>query len=101
MKTIALIIACTFFTSQSADAGAIKEVYTKAQDEIAHYYLAGGEWDLIKVSNIDFAYEESIEFVTLSAKATLKNIGTGKLAIETCLVTFIEDNFELHAINCF
>lgn len=101
MKTIALIAACTLFGIGPAHAGAIKDVHAKAQDEIAHYYLAGGEWELIKVSKMNFLYEESVEFITVSARTTLQGITNGRLATENCLVTFIEDNLELHAINCF
>lgn len=101
MKIAALFLACTFLASSPLHAGAVKEVYTNAQEEIETYYLSGGEWELLKVSEMDFAYKESIEFITLSAKTTIKNVNSGKIAKETCLVTFIEENLEFYAITCF
>ncbi len=101
MKIIALFLACTFLLSSPLQAGAVKEVYTSAQEEIEMYYLSGGEWELLKISHMDFAYKESVEFITLSAKTTIKHFNTGKIAKETCLVTFIEEDLQLYAINCF
>lgn len=101
MKIAALFLSITFFLSTQLHAGAVKEVYTSAQEEIETYYISGGEWELLKVSDMNFAYKESIEFITLSAKTTIKNINTAKTMKETCLVTFIKEDLQFYAIACF
>lgn len=101
MKIITLFLACTFFITSSLQAGAVKEVYTSAQEEIGLYYQAGGEWELLKISQMEFIYKESSEFITLTANTTIRNFNTGKVAKENCIVTFVEKNLELYGINCF
>ena len=101
MKIITLTLACILSFSATLQAGAVKEIYSNAQEEIEMYYMTGGEYKLLKISNLDFVDRESNEFITLSAKTTIQNISTNKFHKETCLVTFSEHNLEFHTINCF
>lgn len=100
MKIIATLMTFALLVTSSAQA-IEREVYVNVRHQVENYYAATGEWNLVKVKKIEHIKDCSLEFVLLSAKAHIKNTRTGRSLTETCLVTFIADDGEFFAINCF
>jgi hypothetical protein len=103
MKLLAYFLACLLILSNTTDAeaGAVKEIYTNVEEEIANYYLASGEWELTKIERMEFMKSENQKYILVSAKTRIRNINSDKKTKESCLLSFIEDNTALHSINCF
>lgn len=103
MKILAYFLACLLILSNTTDAeaGGVKEIYTNVEEEITNYYQAGGEWALTKIDKMEFMNSESAEYILVSAKTRIRNLNTGKKTKESCLLSFVQDNSELHSINCF
>lgn len=103
MKLLAYFLACLLILSNTTDAeaGAIKEIYTNVEEEIANYYQAGGEWELTKIDRMEFTNSASDEFILVSAKTRIRNLNSGKKTKESCLLSFVQDSTAFHSINCF
>lgn len=103
MKLLAYFLACLLVLSNSTDAeaGGVKEIYINVEEEISHYYQADGMWNLEKIDRMEFVHSESAEFIFVSARTKVRNINTGGIKKENCLLSFIRENSEFHSINCF
>lgn len=100
MKLLATLTTFLFLITSNAPAfDSVLQANVRSQVE--NYYAATGDWSLIKVKNIKQVEVDSLEFLLMSAKAHIQDINTGKNFTETCLVTFIQQNNEFYAINCF
>lgn len=103
MKILAYFLACLLILSNTTDAeaGGVKEIYTNAEEEIAHYYQSGGVWELMRIDSMEFVNSESAEYILVSAKTRIKNVNTGKKTKENCLLSFVQETTDFHTINCF
>jgi hypothetical protein len=103
MKLLAYFLVCLLILSNTTDAeaGAVKEIYTNAEEEIANYYQAGGEWELTTIERMEFTNSTSEKFILVSAKTRIRNLNSGKQTKESCLLSFVQDNTSFHSINCF
>lgn len=103
MKFLAYFLTCLLILSNTTDAEAAggKELYTSAEEEITHYYLTDGMWELEKINRMEFVHSESREFIFVSARTKIRNLQTGGIKKENCLLSFIYENGEFHSINCF
>lgn len=101
MKFLAsILLACSLFIP-NLNAKEIHEAYASVFEEIENYYHSSGQWELLKVSEIELVPADSIDYVLISAKTTIRNTHTGIGASEICLLSFTERNYDLYSINCF
>ena len=100
MKFIAALFTFALITT-SAHAEFRKDLYESATEEIQNYYSASGDWSVTKIKNLEEVDANSREFFIVKAKVQIQNANTTKLRNQTCLVTFVRDNYEFYGINCF
>lgn len=103
MKFLAYFLACLLILSNTTDAEAAApgEIYSNVESEIAFFYSAGGLWLFQGIDRAEFTYSKNGEYIFVNAKTRIKNLNTGKRKKETCLLSFIQHDTELHSINCF
>lgn len=101
MKLIATLLTFIFIATASVQAGSMKEIYTSVNEEIEFYYQAAGDWAVVKVSEMRFIPSDNPDYVIISAKATVRNMLSGRGVTETCLLTYKAQDLEFQTINCF
>ncbi len=100
MKNV--ILAVLFLTlSAQVHAGRMKEIFTTVHEEIEFYYQATGDWNLVKVSDLEFISDDYDQYILVTANAAIRNVHTGKGKEETCLVSIEREALEFTSINCF
>lgn len=103
MKLLVSILTFIFLSTAMApvEAGAVKEIYTVIHEEIEFYYQATGDWQVVKVAQLEFIPADNYDYILVSAVATIQNVHTGQKSKETCLVTFDKMTHDFHSITCF
>ncbi|MBC7713027.1 MAG: hypothetical protein H7177_06795 [Rhizobacter sp.] len=101
MKLILSLVTIVLLTTTSAYADFRKDLYESVQDEIQNYYSSAGEWSVVKIKNVEEVITDSAEYRLMKAKVNLQNLYNERGTTQTCLVTFVNDNYDFYAINCF
>jgi len=95
--TIFLTIGFAF----AVQAGVMKEIYTTTQEEITLYYQASGEWDVLKISDLEIVSTDLDPFIIVTASSIIRNKETGLGKKETCIVTLKRESLSPYSVNCF
>ena len=90
-----------FLISTSTQAGGVKEIYQSTQEEITAHYEAHGQWNLMRIESMEFINSKDNEFITVSAQTILSHTENYKKIMETCLVTFAQEDLSFQSLNCF
>lgn len=97
-----LILMALFATiSTQTHAGRMKEIFTTVHEEIEFYYQATGDWNLVKVSDLEFISNDYDQYILVTANTVIRNIHTGKGKEEICLISIEREALEFTSINCF
>lgn len=100
MKLIATLFTLALLITTNANAFE-RDLVLSVRGHVEDFYAATGEWSLVKIKKIEKVNTDSFEFKLFSAKVYIQHKDNTNIHTETCLVTFIADDNEFFAINCF
>jgi len=95
----ALLIAAALIFASETQAGQIKELVTRTEEEIIINYQTYTDYRVEKVYDYQFVPSMKGE-IHISAKADIRNMHTGKTKTETCIVDYYEDNLDFIGMIC-
>jgi hypothetical protein len=98
LKTLFVTVALLISTTAIAiDKILLNEVRSQIED----YYLASGQYQVIKISNFEEIDIESMEFSLYAADTLVKNYYDSRILSEVCLISFVKEDDRFLSINCF
>lgn len=96
-----LILAFTLLFSINTQAGAVKDLYSRAVEEVEFYFADGNDWNVQTVSDLKFIDALNPEEILILAQVHIRNEHSGRRARQECLVGFDRPTHNTIFIECY
>lgn len=100
MKFLATLVTFALLITLNANAFE-RDLFSSVRGQVENYYESTGEWALVKIKKIQEVETDSSEFRLFAIKTYIQRKDNSSIKNETCLVTFVANENEFFAINCF